>query len=526
MRRPDVAAGNSPCRAGAENQHYSRTAPPARSSRCGRRPAAGICRSPFSPPFPTISWLNPPSASPSSPSTRPRGSRSLPAALSFADDVVVIDGGSTDDTVAIAQAHGARVIVERDWPGFGPQKNRALDALDTDWILSSIPTKSSPRNSRNRSATRSARRPRRSMRSTACRASAASGSITAAGIRTGSRACSGAAPRASRTISCTSASCSTAPRSLSGKLMHYSYEDFETVVRKLDAYSTAGARQRAAGQRGGFGKALARGAWAFVRTYVLRRGFLDGRAGFMIAVFNAETVYYRFLKLGHERPLSARPAGSRPGVTMPGCPRRACPPDRRRHAPPATTTTESDRHVLHHHSDLEQPAVPQARRRQPAPPLGVRPPDHRARERRLGRHARLGAQRRDRAHRVADQHRHLPRGELGRRARHARLRRLHERRHVLLPRLGHGARAPHRTDADRPLHAVGHDGRAGRHAQPVRRGQQFRPRRRTFRRGGPRRGGSEARAGGLAGNRPGRRRSCTATGGTGSAATAASCRPA
>jgi hypothetical protein len=34
-----------------------------------------------------------------------------------------------------------------------------------------------------------------------------------------------------------------------------------------------------------------------VRTYVLRRGFLDGRAGFMIAVFNAETVYYRFLKL-------------------------------------------------------------------------------------------------------------------------------------------------------------------------------------------------------------------------------------
>jgi hypothetical protein len=80
--------------------------------------------------------------------------------------------------------------------------------------------------------------------------------------------------------------------------MHYSYEDFDGVLRKLDAYSTAGAEQRhAAGQRGSFGKALGRGAWAFVRTYLLRRGFLDGRAGFMIAVFNAETVYYRFLKL-------------------------------------------------------------------------------------------------------------------------------------------------------------------------------------------------------------------------------------
>ena len=63
-------------------------------------------------------------------------------------------------------------------------------------------------------------------------------------------------------------------------------------------YSTAGARQRhAAGKRGSFGIAVSRGAWAFFRTYFLRRGFLDGRTGFMIAVFNAQTVYYRFLKL-------------------------------------------------------------------------------------------------------------------------------------------------------------------------------------------------------------------------------------
>lgn len=57
-------------------------------------------------------------------------------ALAFADDIVVVDGGSTDDTVEIARAHGARVIVAADWPGFGPQKNRALAALSTDWVLS------------------------------------------------------------------------------------------------------------------------------------------------------------------------------------------------------------------------------------------------------------------------------------------------------------------------------------------------------------------------------------------------------
>jgi hypothetical protein len=38
------------------------------------------------------------------------------------------------------------------------------------------------------------------------------------------------------------------------------------------------------------------GAWTFLRTYVLRAGFMDGREGFMLAVSNAEGVYYRYLK--------------------------------------------------------------------------------------------------------------------------------------------------------------------------------------------------------------------------------------
>ena len=57
------------------------------------------------------------------------------AAVAFADAIVVIDGGSADSTVEIARTHGARVLQEPDWPGFGPQKNRALDALDTGWVL-------------------------------------------------------------------------------------------------------------------------------------------------------------------------------------------------------------------------------------------------------------------------------------------------------------------------------------------------------------------------------------------------------
>src|SRR3979490_1426048 len=51
----------------------------------------------------------------------------------FADEIVVVDSGSTDNTVALARAAGAVVIETPDWPGFGPQKNRALAAASGEW---------------------------------------------------------------------------------------------------------------------------------------------------------------------------------------------------------------------------------------------------------------------------------------------------------------------------------------------------------------------------------------------------------
>jgi hypothetical protein len=53
----------------------------------------------------------------------------------------------------------------------------------------------------------------------------------------------------------------------------------------------------AQGRKAGLGTAVGRGLWAFFRTYILKAGFLDGREGFMLAVSNAEGVYYRYLKL-------------------------------------------------------------------------------------------------------------------------------------------------------------------------------------------------------------------------------------
>ena len=56
--------------------------------------------------------------------------------VKWADEIVVVDSGSTDNTADICRQLGAKVNVTPDWPGFGPQKNRALDLASHEWVLS------------------------------------------------------------------------------------------------------------------------------------------------------------------------------------------------------------------------------------------------------------------------------------------------------------------------------------------------------------------------------------------------------
>lgn len=220
-------------------------------------------------------------------------------ALSFADDIVVVDGGSTDDTVPIARTHGARVIVAPDWPGFGLQKNRAVAALETDWILS-IDTDEVVSQELAASIRASIEAPRADVYALDRVSSFCGRWVRHSGWYPDwiPRLFKRGAARFSDDLVHERLVFDARVEKLTGRLLHYSYDDFETVLRKMDAYSSAGARARlASGKRGSFAQAVMRGLWAFIRTYLLRGGILDGRTGFMIAVFNAETVYYRFLKL-------------------------------------------------------------------------------------------------------------------------------------------------------------------------------------------------------------------------------------
>ncbi|MCX7019734.1 MAG: glycosyltransferase family 2 protein [bacterium] len=87
-------------------------------------------------------------------------------------------------------------------------------------------------------------------------------------------------------------------RILKNKLLHYTFDNFEQYMRKFDRYTTwaAGDRARAA-SRVGFTQLSLRPAWRFFRQYVLRGGFLDGRAGLVICSLAAYSVFMKYAKL-------------------------------------------------------------------------------------------------------------------------------------------------------------------------------------------------------------------------------------
>ena len=78
------------------------------------------------------------------------------------------------------------------------------------------------------------------------------------------------------------------------------FKDFEQILHKANRYSSLGAEKMAQqGKKSSMSKALFHGLWAFVRLYLISAGFLDGWAGFVIALGNFEGTFYKYAKL-HE----------------------------------------------------------------------------------------------------------------------------------------------------------------------------------------------------------------------------------
>lgn len=215
--------------------------------------------------------------------------------LEWADEVVVVDSESTDKTVDIARRLTSRVIV-RPWPGYAAQKNFAAEQASNDWILSlDADERISPELRTSIEALQRVgpeqaayQMPRRSWYID--RWVKHSGWYPDYKVRLYDRR----RARWQGEYVHESVSVNGSTGTLHGDLLHYTVMTLDEHHQRLGRYTTLAAEEmRARGQRPGMLSLLLAPPATFLKSYLLKFGFLDGRAGLMIAGFAA---YYVFLR--------------------------------------------------------------------------------------------------------------------------------------------------------------------------------------------------------------------------------------
>ena len=224
------------------------------------------------------------------------------ASVSFADQIVVLDSGSTDDTVAIAREMGAQVHQNIDWPGFGAQKNNALRHATGQWVLSIDADERVPAELAN-----------------VIRATIQSGDADAYAVARQTQFCGkwikhcGWTPDlVIRLFKREQAQFSldlvheklilknpvSRLSRLAPPLLHYSYRTPDDYWNKLQRYSKDWAQQRfRQGQRTSMWRAALSGLAAFIRSYFFRLGFLDGAMGFAVCSMQAQSAFGKYFEL-------------------------------------------------------------------------------------------------------------------------------------------------------------------------------------------------------------------------------------
>lgn len=226
------------------------------------------------------------------------------ASVAFADQRLVLDCGSTDATVDLARGQGAEVSSSSDWPGFGPQKNRALDLARGDWVLCLDADERVTPELRAEIEALLRLHARESVAFEIPRLTQFCGVwIRHCGwtpdhvlrlFRRGQARFSDDLVHESVRL----VSPGTRVLRLRYPLLHYSYPTPEHYWRKLERYSRDWARQRhARGQKTTMGRAAASAAVAFLRSYFLRLGFLDGAMGFAVCTMQAQAAFGKYFEL-------------------------------------------------------------------------------------------------------------------------------------------------------------------------------------------------------------------------------------
>ncbi len=217
--------------------------------------------------------------------------------VQFADEIILVDSGSTDRTVEVAKKFGAKVIQE-PWHGYGAQKNFAMDKAKNDWVLNIDADEAVTPELREEIL-----REIKSEQAAASYAVARKTFYLGKWIRFG-----GWYPNYVTRLARKSKARWTEPhvheelkagegevRKFQNPLLHYTFSDISDQIRTNMRYAMQGAQdlERKAVKPSLF-KLIFKPIWKFIETYLIKRGCFDGLAGFIISVNAAHSVFMKY----------------------------------------------------------------------------------------------------------------------------------------------------------------------------------------------------------------------------------------
>ena len=216
----------------------------------------------------------------------------------WADELILLDSGSTDDTIAIAKEF-TNLVFSTDWQGYGVQKQRALEKATGDWVLNLDADESVDERLHQEMMTAMSNEHIDAYRipiqmyfyGKPLRFS----SSPSRHIRLFKR--DGAHYSADIVHEKIQLPPSAEVGQLKHTIQHHSFQDVSHALYKINRYSSYSAKIRIKNHaKISFSKTLASTLWMFVRCYFLQLGFMDGKIGFLFAFLNAQGSFYRGIK--------------------------------------------------------------------------------------------------------------------------------------------------------------------------------------------------------------------------------------
>jgi len=219
----------------------------------------------------------------------------------WVDEIVIVDSGSTDNTAEIAKQYTDKFYINEAWPGFGKQRQLAQSYMKSTWIL--------PLDADERVSDKLKQ------------------SILDA-VNTNEQECCYKINRLSKAFGRYIKHSGWSPdwvlrlypsasvkyddalvheqvkvpknyeiKKLEGDLLHYTFDNLSQYTKKTSLYISSWVEQREGRKKASFSKAISHGFFRFIKMYFIKKGFLDGRHGLLLAILSANVVFTRYADL-------------------------------------------------------------------------------------------------------------------------------------------------------------------------------------------------------------------------------------